>query len=123
MCIVYCLVICYQLHNSVISNTLYKLNVQHRLVSDACLIIVQVERIVDSALGMQWPQEEYAERGWKMMMGFNMWFHVDTLLSSDEQQDLKEEFLACADTLGKNIADGNGLVDDARSFIFAVGKT
>lgn len=72
---------------------------------------------------MQWPQKEYAERGWKMMMGFNMWFQISKLLSDDEQRNLKEEFIARAEAIGKDAADRTGVVDDAKSFVFVVAKT
>lgn len=56
-------------------------------------------------------------------MGFNMWFCLDTLLTEEELQHLRSEFIPRAEEIGRGLANAELIVEDAKSFVFAVGKT
>ena len=51
-----------------------------------------------------------------------MWFRIDSLLSKDEQEGLRQEFMTRAEEIGKGLADEHAMVTDAQSFIFTVAR-
>ena len=81
-----------------------------------------MNREVDKKYGLQWPLHDYAKNGWNLMIGFNIWFRIDSLLSKDEQEELRHEFITRAEEIGRSLADECAMVTDAKSFIFTVAR-
>lgn len=84
---------------------------------------LQVVRTSQKDDGLQYNVEEYPEAAWKFIQGFDAFFQLDSILTKEEKEDLKIDFKNKASVLGCQLADCDGVIHDAFSYLWVSAKS